>query len=157
MNPESLVQVLEEFLFSGRDALIEDGAVAFDLAHPKYSISGECNKCPRISGQPSVTLVRRVLDAQIKNDVLKLLVQRLGQNQPAKLEICRHRDRRTATAQRQHRLNYANTLKIILARHFPSTPSPTSAPAVTSSAHSAPSTLAACSSGDNPLSPLCLS
>jgi hypothetical protein len=99
MTPESLVQVLEEFLFSARDAqVIEDGALAFDLADAKYSISGEYNKGLLHLWSAERNVVRRVLDAQIKNDVLKLLVQRLGQNKPAKLEICRHRDRRTATA-----------------------------------------------------------
>src|SRR5271166_4037652 len=43
---ESLVRELEDFLASARDAVIvEDGAVVFDLAQSKYSISGERNKC----------------------------------------------------------------------------------------------------------------
>jgi len=87
------VQVFEEFLFSARDAqVIENGAVAFDLADAKYSISGGYNKCLLQLWSAERNVVRRVLDAQIKNDLLKLLVQRLGQNKPAKLEICRHRE-----------------------------------------------------------------
>lgn len=120
MTAESLVRTLEEFLASARDAqVIEDGAVAFDLAEAKYSISGEYNKCLLHLWSAERNVVRRILDAEVKNDVLKLLVQRLGHNQPTKLEICRQRDRRTPGAKRQHRLTYARTLRIILARHFP--------------------------------------
>jgi len=120
MTPESLVRSLEDFLASARDAhVFEDGAVAFDLADAKYSVSGEYNKCLLHLWSAERNVVRRVLDAEIKNDVLKLLVQRLGHNKPSELEICRLRDRRTASAKRRHRLTYARALKIILARHFP--------------------------------------
>jgi hypothetical protein len=46
VTPESLVRTVEDFLTSARDAvIIEDGAVVFDLAQSKYSISGERNRC----------------------------------------------------------------------------------------------------------------
>jgi hypothetical protein len=119
MTPESLVRTLEEFLASARDAqVIEDGAVVFDFADAKYSVSGEHNKCLLHFWSAERNVVRRVLDAQIKNDVLRFLVQRLGQNKPTKIEICRQRDGRTASAKHQHRLTYARTLKIIIGRHF---------------------------------------
>lgn len=119
MTPESLFRTLEEFLASARDAqVIEDGAVAFDLADAKYSVSGEYNKCLLHLWSAERNVVRRILDAQIKNDVLKLLVQRLGQSKPSKIEIWRRRDHRSPTAKRQHRLIYARALKIILARQF---------------------------------------
>ena len=44
--------------------------------------------------------VRRVLEAEVKNGVLRVAVQRLGQARPSKLEICRERDRRSPTARR---------------------------------------------------------
>jgi hypothetical protein len=119
MTPESLVRTLEEFLASARDAqVIEDGAVVFDFADAKYSVSGEHNKCLLHFWSAERNVVRRVLDAQIKNDVLRFLVQRLGQSKPTKIEICRQRDGRTASAKHQHRLTYARTLKIIIGRHF---------------------------------------
>ena len=100
MTPESLVQVLEELLFSARDAqVIEDGALAFDLADAKYSISGEYNKGLLHLWSAERNVVRRVLDAQIKNDVLKLLVQRLGQNKPAKLVIAARPPQASASPQ----------------------------------------------------------
>jgi len=45
MTPESLGQLLEDFLGGSRHAtVLEDGAVMFDLLESKYSISGEYNK-----------------------------------------------------------------------------------------------------------------
>jgi len=45
MNSELLARTLEEFLSDASGAVvIEDGAVTFDLAQAKYSISGEHNK-----------------------------------------------------------------------------------------------------------------
>jgi hypothetical protein len=46
MTPDALIQTLEGFLAGARDAVVlDDGAVLFDLAQAKYSISGERNKC----------------------------------------------------------------------------------------------------------------
>ena len=46
MNAELLARTLEEFLSEAAGAVVlEDGAVTFDLAQAKYSISGEHNKC----------------------------------------------------------------------------------------------------------------
>ena len=104
MNPETLVRTVEDFLIGSRDAVVmEDGAVAFDLAQSKYSISGERNKCVLHLWSSERNVVRRVLEAEVKNEVLRLEVQRLGQTRPSKLEICRQRDRRTPTAKRAAR------------------------------------------------------
>jgi hypothetical protein len=46
MNGEALTRTLQEFLTEASGAVVlEDGAVMFDLAQAKYSISGEHNKC----------------------------------------------------------------------------------------------------------------
>ena len=63
-------------------------------------------------------LVRRVLDVEVKKDVLRLAVQRLGQTRPSTLEICRQRDRRTPTAKRSARLAYQRSLQALLERRF---------------------------------------
>jgi len=100
MQPEAVVRTVEDFLVSARDAVVmEEGVMAFDLANAKYSVSGEHNQVFCISSSER-NLVRRVLDVAIKNDVLRLAVQRLGHARPTKLEICRERDRRTPTAKR---------------------------------------------------------
>jgi hypothetical protein len=120
VNPESLTRTIEDFLTTARDAvIIEDGAVVFDLAESKYSISGERNQCLLHLWSLERNFVRRVLEAEVKNEVLRLAVQRMGQTKPTKLEICRERDRRTPTAKRAARLAYQNKLQRTLQRRFP--------------------------------------
>jgi hypothetical protein len=120
VTPESLVRAVEDFLAEAREAVVlEDGAVAFDLAQAKYSISGESNKCLLHLWSADRNVVRRVLEAEVKHEVLQLAVQRLGQAKPTKLEICRERDRRTATAKRAARLAYQGVLRRVLERRFP--------------------------------------
>jgi len=106
VNPETLVRTVEDFLVGARNAVVmEDGAVAFDLAQSKYSISGERNKCVLHLWSSECNVVRRVIEAEMKNEVLRLEVQRLGQAHPSKLEICRERERRTPTAKRAARFD----------------------------------------------------
>lgn len=62
--------------------------------------------------------MRRVLEAEIKNEILRLTVQRFGQAKPTKLDICRERDRRTPTAKRAARVAYQRVLHRVLQRRF---------------------------------------
>ena len=118
MTPESLVRTVEDFLVCAHDAVIvEDGAVVFDLAESKYSISGERNKCLLHLWSDERNFVRRVLEAEVKSEILRLAVQRLGQSKPTKLEICRERDRRTPTAKRAARVVYQRVLHRVLQRY----------------------------------------
>ncbi|HZC23061.1 MAG TPA: hypothetical protein VE866_06960, partial [Candidatus Binatia bacterium] len=120
MNPEMLQRTVTEFLAEASGAVVlEDGAVAFDLAEAKYSISGEYNKCLLHLWSAERSAVRRVLDAEVKNGALRLAVQRLGQARPTKLEICRERDRRSPTAKKAARAAYEAKLRRALERHFP--------------------------------------
>jgi hypothetical protein len=120
MTPEALTQALQEFLKEASGAVVlEDGAVAFDLARAKYSISGEHNKCLLHVWSAERNSVRRVLDAELKNGMLRLAVQRLGQSRPTKLEICRERDRRSPSAKKACRVAYEAKLRRALGRHFP--------------------------------------
>jgi hypothetical protein len=120
MTPETLARTIEDFLVGARDAVVlDDGAAVFDLAQAKYSISGEHNKCLLHLWSAERNLVRRVLDVEIKHEVLRLAVQRLGQTRPGKLEICRQRDQRTPTAKRAARAVYQRGLQRNLERSFP--------------------------------------
>jgi hypothetical protein len=111
---------VEDFLAGSRGAVVmEDGAVAFDLEQAKYSISGERNKCLLHLWSAERNVVRRVLEAEIKHETLRLAVQRLGQSKPTKLEICRERDQRTPTAKKAARLAYRQVLERLLRRRFP--------------------------------------
>lgn len=119
MTSDQLVRVLEEFLATASNAVvIEEGATIFDLAQSKYSISGEHNKCVLHVWSDERNIVRRVLEAEIKNETLRLTVQRMGQSKPSKLEISRQRDRRTPIAKRATRLAYQRVLQRVLQRHF---------------------------------------
>jgi hypothetical protein len=119
MTPESLARTVDDFLVCARDAvIIEDGAVVFDLAQSRYSISGERNKCLLHLWSAERNFVRRVLEAEVKNEVLRLAVQRMGQAKPSKLEICRERDRRTSTAKWAARVAYRRVLQRALEHRF---------------------------------------
>lgn len=120
MTPEMLMRTVEEFLSEASGAVVvEDGAIAFDLARAKYSISGEYNKCLLHLWSSERNAVRRVLDAEVKGATLRLAVQRLGQARPTKLEICRERDRRSPSAKKACRVAYEAKLRRALERHFP--------------------------------------
>ena len=120
MTPESLTRTVQDFLSEASGAVVlEDGAVMFDLAQSKYSISGEYNKCLLHFWSAERNTVRRVLDAEMRSGTLRLAVQRLGQTRPTKLEICRERDRRSPTAKKAARAAYEHKLRRAIERHFP--------------------------------------
>ena len=120
MTPESLSRTITDFLEGSRAAVVvEDGAVAFDLADARYSISGEYNKCLAHFWSSERNAVRRVLDAEIRGTTLRLQVQRLGQSRPTRLDICRDRDQRTPAARRAARGAYEPRLRRALERNFP--------------------------------------
>ncbi|MGB7583542.1 MAG: hypothetical protein WBM11_01765 [Terriglobales bacterium] len=121
MTPEQLTRTLEDFLASAQNAVIlEDGGVLFDLSLSKYSISGEHHKCLLHIWSAERNVVRRVLEAEVKNETLRLAVLRLGQARAGKLEIFRERDHRTPSAKRLARLTYQRSLQRTLQQWFPS-------------------------------------
>jgi hypothetical protein len=120
VTPQSLTQTVQEFLSEASGAVVlENGAVAFDLARSKYSISGEHNRCLLHLWSAERNSVRRVLQAEVKNGTLRLAVQRMGQARPLKLEICRERDRRSPSTRKLCRAGYEQKLRRTLERHFP--------------------------------------
>jgi hypothetical protein len=120
MTPDSLSQMLSDFLNGARAAVVvEDGAIVFDLAESKYSISGEYNKCLLHLWSHERNVVRRVLDAEMKATTLRLQVQRMGQNRPTRLDFCRDRDQRSLAARRAARTAYEPRLRRALEKHLP--------------------------------------
>jgi len=120
MTPDSLGATISGFLDGSRAAVVvEDGAIVFDLAAAKYSISGEYNKCLIHFWSSERNVVRRVLDAEVKGPTLRLQVQRMGQNRPTRLDICRNRDQRSPAARRAARVAYEARLRRALERNFP--------------------------------------
>jgi len=120
MTPDSLSRMMSDFLHGSRAAVVvEDGAVVFDLAASKYSVSGEYNKCLLHLWSSERNVVRRVLDAEVKTTTLRLQVQRMGQNRPTRLDVCRDGDRRSAASRRSARVAYEARLRRALERNFP--------------------------------------
>ncbi|HLH07250.1 MAG TPA: hypothetical protein VKW78_08435 [Terriglobales bacterium] len=120
MDLTALARTVHEFLSESRGAIIvEDGATLFDLQTARYSLSTDRGKCVLHMWSEERNCVRRVLDAEQKNEVLKLTVQRLGQPRPNKLEICRGRDHRTASAKKSQRAGYHKLLERVLRREYP--------------------------------------
>jgi hypothetical protein len=120
MTSQNLAITLEGFLSGSSSAVvIEDGAVMFDLGHAKYSVSGESNKCLLHLWSEERNVVRRVLDVESKGETLRVTVQKIGQARPTKLEICRERDPRTASARRKSRATYQRILERVLRKNFP--------------------------------------
>jgi hypothetical protein len=112
--------MLSEFLDGAHAAVVvEDGAIAFDLAESKYSVSGEYHKCLLHLWSNERNFVRRVLDAEVKATTLRLQVQRMGQNHPTRLDFCRDRDQRSPAARRAERVAYEPRLRRALERNFP--------------------------------------
>src|SRR5271157_3637086 len=120
MTPDSLSQMLSDFLDGARAAVVvEDGAVAFDLAESNYSVSGEYNKCLLHLWSSERNFVRRVLDAEVKATTLRLQVQRMGQNRPTRLDFCRDRDQRSLAARRAARNAHEPRLRRVLEKNLP--------------------------------------
>jgi len=120
VTPESLCQTLSEFLNGARAAVVvEDGAIVFDLAEAKYSISGEYHKCLLHLWSSERNVVRRVLDAEVKATAVRLLVQRMGQNRPTRLDFCRDRDQRSPAERRSARNAYEARLRRAVERSLP--------------------------------------
>jgi hypothetical protein len=120
MTSESLGRMVADFLDGSRAAVVvEDGAIVFDLAEARYSISGEYDKCLLHLWSSERNFVRRVLDAEVKASSLRLRVQRMGQRQPTHLDFCRDRDLRSPAARRSARVAYEARLRRALERNFP--------------------------------------
>lgn len=119
MTSQNLATALDSFLSGSSGALVrEDGAVLFDLADARYSISGESNKCLIHFWSEERNLVRRVLDVQARGETLRVIVQKFGQTKPVRLEICRERDPRSASAKKAARASYQRILERVLKKHF---------------------------------------
>src|SRR5258707_15682010 len=101
MTPDSLSQMLSDFLDGAHAAVVvEDGAIAFDLAEAKYSVSGEYHKCLLHLWSSERNFVRRVRGGGGEATMLRLQGQRTGQNRPPRLPFSPGRDRRSAPAAR---------------------------------------------------------
>lgn len=115
-----MAQMIEEFVgASARGVVVEEGEILFDLAEAKYSVATEHDKCVVQFWSSERNCVRRVVDAEMKAQSLRLMVQRLGRPKPTLMEICRDPDRRTPSTKRSQRVTYERQLERMLLRMYP--------------------------------------
>jgi hypothetical protein len=107
--------MLSDFLDGAHAVVVEDGAIAFDLAESKCSVSGEYNKCLLHVWSSERNFVRRVLDAEIKGMTLRLQLQRSA-DAPRFLPRSRSALARRAPG---GRVAYEPPLRRALERNFP--------------------------------------
>jgi hypothetical protein len=120
MDPTYLARELDEFLsLSPKACVLEEGEVLFDLTAAKFSISGERSKCLLHLWSAERNTVRRIVDLEHKQGVLRLAAQRFGKGKPLWLEIVPSRDRRPPSVQKQARLKYQRLLSRLLEKSFP--------------------------------------
>ncbi len=119
MDAEALIRTLRNFLAISQSAVVlENGSVVFDLCSAKYSVAGEHGKCLLHFWSAERNIVRRVLEAEVKNQTLRLTVLRMGQSHPSKLEICRKDDHRSPSLKRSARAIYRCKLQRALEHVF---------------------------------------
>ena len=99
--------------------MVENGEVLFDFSTAKFSLRPEGQRCVLQIWSAERNIVRRVLGAETRNDILKLEVLRFGQTKPTKLEICAESDRRTPSAKRAARAQFQRLLQRLLEKTYP--------------------------------------
>ena len=120
MTSDLLARTLERFLLESRHGVVmEEGQIIFDLDSARFSISAERGRCLLHMWSVERNLVREVVDAELKKDVLQLAVRKFAQARPHRLQICRERDQRTATARKMARSLYSKILERAVHREFP--------------------------------------
>jgi hypothetical protein len=119
MTPDLLARTLQQFLTESRHGVVvEEGEIIFDLHSTRFSISAERGRCLVQMWSSERNIVREVLEAELKKDVLRLSVRKFAQSRPHVLQICRERDQRTAAARKTARSHYARLLERTLQREF---------------------------------------
>ncbi len=117
--PEQIAEAVESFLAEhARAVVLEDGRVAFDLQTAKYSLTVANGRCTLQVWSEARNLVRRVVSAVPRKDVLRLATLRFGQTKPETLELVSQPDRRTVTAREATRKRYVPVLERALLREF---------------------------------------
>lgn len=113
-------RLLQEFLCTQNHVSVwEDGTPLFDLTASRYSVSESNGKCLLHLWSEERNVVRRVLDAECKNGVLHVTVQRFGKGQPATLDFTPDDDHRSATARKIARARYAKLLERVIGAQNP--------------------------------------
>ncbi len=120
MTPALLARTLEQFLLeSQHGVVIEQGEIVFNLDSARFSISAERGRCLLHMWSAERNMVREIVDAELKKDVLQLAARKFAQSRPHQLQICRERDRRSPAARKTARSHYSKVLERVVQREFP--------------------------------------
>lgn len=98
--------------------VIEDGAPIFDMQSARYSVSSQHRKCLLQLWSAERNIVRRVLDCELKDRILRLTVQRLGFSAPSRLDICGRQYVPPPSTRKGARSAYERRLRGVLERQF---------------------------------------
>lgn len=100
-------------------AVLEDGAVIFDMRTARYSVNESHGRCILQMWSEERNFVRSVVGLQERAACLRIMTQRMGTPKPQAIEMVPTKDRRTPTARDSARRNYQRVLERTLARNFP--------------------------------------
>jgi hypothetical protein len=119
LSPLEVAQQLERFLLDyPHAAVLEDGAVLFDMRLARYSVSSEHNRCLLHLWSEERNIVRTVTGLRPRAHSLQLETRRFGQSKPQSLLLLPDQDRRTPTARDSSRRQYLSRLERIVTRSF---------------------------------------
>lgn len=117
---DQLARQIEVFLESAPGAvLVEGGEVLFRFQEAQYELRPERMHCVLQVWSEERNIVRRIVGTEIRNDHLRLTVQRFGQSKPTIIELVPRDERHNASIKRISRAAYKTILRRALERHFP--------------------------------------
>ena len=119
-DPAALLEVIDAYLLAHPEAaILEDGAVLFDLRMARYSVAESHGRCILQLWSEERNLVRTVVGVESRAGCLRILTRRMGAPRPVALEVVPSSDRRTPTAREAGRRVYLRLLERALGRRFP--------------------------------------
>ena len=118
-TPARLAEIIEAYLADHpAAALLEDGRVLFDMRTARYSVAELHGRCLLQFWSEESNIVRTVVDAQEREQCLRLATRRMGTAKQQSLELAPTSDRRTPSARDAARRNFLRLLERVLTRHF---------------------------------------
>lgn len=116
-SPAQLAQAIEDYLGENPSAaLLEDGAVLFDMRSARFSVAEAHGRCLLQIWSEERNLFRTIVEIAPRTHALRLIARRMGTAKPQTLELVPTADRRTPTARDASRKSYLRLLERILTR-----------------------------------------
>jgi hypothetical protein len=116
----SLLEQIQSYLDDHpRAVVVEGGEVVFRFDEAEYELRPERGRCLLRVWSEERNVVRRIIAAEVRQDHLRLSVQRFGQSKPTTIELIPQEEHRPASAKRLSRATFRRILRRSLERHFP--------------------------------------